>query len=250
MLSVFRSLWLWLGARVGSETKAAQKSDYFHGGAAGGARARLRADTLPGHLHTRGTGPADQTDRGQSTGDVILSSNYFNTNLWQSNNQPASQPARQLDYLVDRQNKRRIEVKQSVIAFHLLSKSTESIMADLSKAIVVHALTQKKYLSANQPAESCTLTATLISRFTRIASYCQYFCPVLALVFDVCFASQVWFSNRRARWRKQVGSTQLSAINTFLQLPQNTSTAPAPAPAQYMFPESGYHLPSAPGKMK
>lgn len=150
MLSVLRSLWLWLGARVGSETKAAQKSDYFHGGAAGGARARLRADTLPGHLHTRGTGPADQTDRGQSTGDVILSSNYFNTNLWQSNNQPA----RQLDYLVDRQKKRRIEVKQSVIAFHLLSKSTESIMADLSKAIVVHALTQKKYLSASQPSRA------------------------------------------------------------------------------------------------
>ncbi|KAH9499349.1 Paired box protein Pax-3 [Bulinus truncatus] len=34
---------------------------------------------------------------------------------------------------------------------------------------------------------------------------------------------QVWFSNRRARWRKQVGSNQLSAINTFLQLPQTSS---------------------------
>ncbi|KAK0061381.1 paired box protein Pax-3-B [Biomphalaria pfeifferi] len=34
---------------------------------------------------------------------------------------------------------------------------------------------------------------------------------------------QVWFSNRRARWRKQVGSNQLSAINTFLQLPQSGS---------------------------
>lgn len=59
---------------------------------------------------------------------------------------------------------------------------------------------------------------------------------------------QVWFSNRRARWRKQLGSNQLTAINSFLQMPQTGTTTTPAAPAQYMFPDPGYHLPSATGK--
>nr|AYE21200.1 PAX3 [Pteria penguin]QEE04211.1 PAX3 [Pteria penguin] len=47
---------------------------------------------------------------------------------------------------------------------------------------------------------------------------------------------QVWFSNRRARWRKQMGSNQLTALNSILQVPQGMGTP------SYMLHEPGYPL--------
>ena len=51
---------------------------------------------------------------------------------------------------------------------------------------------------------------------------------------------QVWFSNRRARWRKQMGSNQLTALNSILQVPQGT--------APYMLHDAGYGLSHNTGK--
>ncbi|KAL4221376.1 Paired box protein Pax-7 [Mactra antiquata] len=51
---------------------------------------------------------------------------------------------------------------------------------------------------------------------------------------------QVWFSNRRARWRKQMGSNQISALNSLLQVPQGVPANP------YMLHEGpGYTFPAA-----
>lgn len=49
---------------------------------------------------------------------------------------------------------------------------------------------------------------------------------------------QVWFSNRRARWRKQMGSNQITALNSFLQVPQGVSSNPYMLhdPQSYTFP--------------
>lgn len=53
---------------------------------------------------------------------------------------------------------------------------------------------------------------------------------------------QVWFSNRRARWRKQMGSNQISALNSLLQVPQGVSSNP------YMIHDPpGYTFPAAQG---
>nr|WNH24473.1 Pax7 [Pinctada imbricata] len=48
---------------------------------------------------------------------------------------------------------------------------------------------------------------------------------------------QVWFSNRRARWRKQMGSNQLTALNSILQVPQGMGAPP------YMIHDPSYTLP-------
>ncbi|KAH3783569.1 hypothetical protein DPMN_161511 [Dreissena polymorpha] len=53
---------------------------------------------------------------------------------------------------------------------------------------------------------------------------------------------KVWFSNRRARWRKQMGSNQISALNSILQVPSAGSSNP------YMLHDAtGYTFPAAQG---
>ena len=59
-------------AGADAEAETAPFPDHLHRPPAGRAGEGLRADTVPGHLHQRGAGPAHQTDGGTRSGAYLL----------------------------------------------------------------------------------------------------------------------------------------------------------------------------------